>query len=151
MLQPFLLIPLLVFVLGGCGVYQAKPEAEALVTRYFAAIKAGAFQEVVPLFSEDFYKKMPKEELVKDLEKNNWKLGTLEEYTLLSIQVEVNSSRGGTLVTLLYQVKYSHHEAQETFIVFKPSTAGPAAIIRHQISSKGFLFAVLASRFRSLV
>jgi hypothetical protein len=143
--RSFLLIPLILFVLGGCGAFTAKPEAEALVTRYFNALKSGAFQDAVPLFSEEFYKGLSKEELVKSLEKTRGKFGTLEKFELASFRVDVNSSRGGTIVILVYQVKYSRYEAQETFVVLKPLTTGPASIVSHTIDSKGLLLAILSS------
>lgn len=141
----FLFMLLLLFVLCGCGVFTAKPEAEALVTRYFSAIKSGAYQDAVPLFSEEFYKEVSKKEFVQGLEKNREKLGTLEDYNLVSWKVNVNSSKGGTEVILVYRVKYSQHEAQETFVVLKPFATGPASIIAHNISYKGFLFATISS------
>ncbi|MCX5892018.1 MAG: hypothetical protein NTW80_03440 [Deltaproteobacteria bacterium] len=133
----FLSIPLLLSVLCGCGLFTAKPEAEALVTRYFSALKSGAFQEAVPLFSEKYYQEVPKEELVKNLEKICNKFGTLEKYQQVSFRIDANTSRGGTLVILVYQVKYSHYEAQETFVILKPLARGPASIISHAINSKG--------------
>ena len=141
----FLCIPLLLSVLCGCGVFQAKPEAEALVTRYFNAIKSGAYQDAVPLFSEEFYQETSKEELVKSLEKLPGKFGTLEKYEQVSYRLEANPSRGGTIVTLVYQVKYSHFETEETFVVLKPRPAEPASIIAHTIKAEGLLMALFLS------
>ncbi len=130
----FLLMPLLLIVLYGCGVFAAKPQAEALVERYFRAVKSGDFQEVLPLFSEEFFKKTPKTEVVRELARNRREMGTLGEYRQVSCKIEVNSGQGWTIVTLLYQVKYSEGEAQETFAVKKPFDQGPAAISAHKIS-----------------
>lgn len=141
----FLCIPFLLSVLCGCGVFQAKPEAEALVTRYFSAIKSGAYQDAVPLFSEEFYQETSKEELVKSLKKLPGKFGTLENYEQVSYSIEANPSRGGTIVTLVYQVKYSRYETKETFVVVKPRTGEPASIIGHTTKAEGLLMALLSS------
>lgn len=141
----FLCLPFLLSVLCGCGVFQAKSEAEALVNRYFNAIKSGAYQDAVPLFSEEFYQETSKEELLKSLKKLPGKFGTLENYEQVSYRIETNPSRGGTIVTLAYQVKYSHLETEETFVVLKPRTGEPTSIIAHTIKAEGLLMALLLS------
>jgi len=118
-------------------VFQAKPEAEALVTRYFKAIKSGTYQDALPLFSDEFFQKTTKEELLKSLEKLQEKYGSLEKYEQTSYSIEANPSRG-TVVTLIYQVKYSRLETQETFVVSKPRLK-PASIMAHTIKSEGLL------------
>ncbi len=140
MLKPFLVMLLLFFALSGCGVTSAKPEAEALVAQYFNAIKSGAFDEAARFFSEKPAEENSREELLNDLKDMRSQLGTLEDYELVHWGVTVTSqkSAGGTFVSLVYRVKYSLYETQETFIVLKPLTGGPAAISRHEINSKRF-------------
>lgn len=124
-----------------CGLSEAKPEAEELWKQYFGAVQSESYQNVIPLYSDEFYKKTPKEDWIKILKKIRDNLGTPENFKQVNwkVQAQAHTSKSGTVVTLIYDVQYSKHEAREAIQVFKPASGEEALIMAHNINSNAFL------------
>lgn len=80
----------------------------------------------MPLYSEEFYEKTPKENWMNILRKIHEKLGTPENFKQLNWKVKAQAHRSlsGTVVTLVYGIQYSKHEAREVIKVFKLASGG---------------------------
>lgn len=133
-------IILCLFYLNGCGISDVKSDAEDLWSEYFTAIQLESFQEVLPLYSNEFYKKTPRDDWVRVLKKIQEKLGNPESYQQVSwkVQAQAHRSQSGTVVILVYDVQYSKYDAREKITVFKPASGGEALIVAHNINSKEF-------------
>lgn len=140
-MSKFLILTVIVYLLSGCGLSKAKPEAEELWLEYFETVQSGSFEAVLPLYSNEFYQTISKGEWISVLRQIQEKLGKPESYQQVNwnIKAQAHSSRSGTIITLIYDVHYSKHEARETVVVFKPASGEDAHILAHNINSKAFL------------
>ncbi|MFQ5804632.1 MAG: DUF4019 domain-containing protein [Candidatus Methylomirabilales bacterium] len=131
--------PLLLAGLVGCGVTDAKPDAEALASTYFSAARSMSFDTISELYGEQFYQQISREEWERLLTRIWKKLGPPGKFELQAWRVNaVASTNGvGTYVVLQYAVSYEKYPVTETLTVFKPASGGPTRIVGHYINSTG--------------
>ena len=103
--------------------------------------KTGDKDQLVPLYSPDFFQTTPRDKWQKFMDKLDEKLGRLDSYELRQTHKVTfrGTSNSGTTTTLIYEVKYAKFPAIETLVVFQPSSGGPPLITGHNVRSDAFL------------
>jgi len=125
----------------GRGALDAKPQAEALVDRQFAARAKGDFAGALALYGEAFYQATPREQwtqMLSGIEKRLGRPGATEER---GFHVFFGSQQAGfgSYVTLQYEVAYGTETAREVFVVFRGTSSDEPRIVGHQILSDALL------------
>lgn len=130
---------LLASILTGCGLKEAKQDAEKVVTRHFQALATNNVKAAMADYSSDFFNRTPQAEWAKALENLNTKLGAYQGYSVQGCSVfkKAGTLTIGTTVSLRCQVTYANHPATETFTLFKSSLDDDFKIIAHRINSDG--------------
>ncbi|HWW03461.1 MAG TPA: hypothetical protein VNZ64_27410 [Candidatus Acidoferrum sp.] len=128
-------------VLTGCGITNAKENANKVLTRHFQTISTNGFDEALAGYGNQFFQKTTKDEWSKALARLTSKLGTYQNHTITGWRAftQAGTFGAGTTVTLQCQVNYSKHSAQETFTLFKGVTDSDYKIIAHQIDGAALL------------
>ena len=133
-----LLVHLAVFhsTIACASVADAKGEAERVAMRYFGAVQADQFDEVLPLYAPEFFDKTPRDVWLQFLKNVNTRLGNLKSYELIrwEVRANVSSVRTGTITILEYKATYSKQTAVERLTIFRPSQGGEAKILGHNIT-----------------
>src|SRR4051812_26892266 len=132
---------LLVAVLCGCGLTQAKQDGEKLVASHFQMIATNGYEAVTSQYGNQFFQQMPRNEWSTTLVQVTRKLGQYEQHSVNGWRVfkGANTFGAGTTVALQCQVKYSKYSAVENFTLFKGATDSEYKIIGHHINSDGLL------------
>ena len=132
---------LVLLSLVGCSAARAKPQAEAVAQKYFAAMKEGKVEDVLDLYAKEFYEDTPREKWKGMLRSMNKKLGNVRscELTGWSIKTVTGTGNSGTYVTLTYAVHYENSAGAETFQMYKPSFWNSTRIVAHTVDSEGLL------------
>lgn len=112
-----------------------------MAAKYFEYVKQKEFDQVLPLYSQRFFKDTSSTEWLQILKNVNAKLGDLQSYSLKTWKTESRMGTGdsGTYYILQYEVTYSRYAATETITFFKPAAGGELKILGHNINSKGLV------------
>jgi hypothetical protein len=115
----------------GCSFSSDRKEAEQLAEEYFAKMKGGDIEGVLPFYSAGFYEETSPTEWRTILEDQRARCGVPQSYSLVNWNVFSSfGSNSGTRTTLIYAVRYSRCRVRETLTTFKPS-GGNIQIQRH--------------------
>ena len=141
-MKPVLLILLILLV--GCSPtasIDSLPDAKKLANSFFEGFKKGNYNDLLSLYSDDFWKDMPKETWKKILPNVNYELGNIKECELISWNQKTQASTSGTgnFVTLQYTCKHEKYDSTITFSTKKPLSGGETVIVGQNFSSIGFL------------
>ncbi len=140
-----LVVVLLIGALGFLlfrGAGEDSAQAEVIVKGYYEAIQQRDFDRALSYCSPFFFERTSREETTKFLTAVNTKLGALVSYDRVSWRAtqQVGQQLGsGTLVTLLYRVKYDKGEAEETIVLFRPINEATSRIVGYNVSSTALL------------
>lgn len=119
--------------LSGCG-GPAPTEAERLIERYFEAVGAQRYDDVLPLYSDLFFEKTPREDWKQALANVRNSLGELQTHKVQRpLKEREEGPEGSYRLTLIYIVQYSRFKAEETITVFQEPSGGPLNILEHNI------------------
>jgi hypothetical protein len=136
-----LIVSLAGALLSGCGMGEAKGEAELVAQAYFGCIQKTDFDGAMELFSTKFFQATPREDWRAMQEKIGEKLGKLQSYNLVRWNVFKGKKSGlsGTIVELGYEATYEKYPAQVLMVVYKPVGGEEFEIISMNINSQGLL------------
>jgi hypothetical protein len=125
----------------GRSALDVKPQAEALVSRQFAARASGDVAGALALYGDVFYQATPREQWTQMLSGIEKKLGRPGAAEPAGFQVFFGAKRAGlgSYVTLQYEVSYGTEKAREIFVVFRAPSAEEPSIVGHQILSDALL------------
>jgi hypothetical protein len=128
-------------LLSGCGMGEAKGEAELVAQAYFDCIQKADFDGAMELFSAKFFQATPREEWRVMQEKIGEKLGGLQSYKLVQWNVFKGKKSGlsGIIVELGYEATYEKYPAQVLIVAYKPVGGEEFGIISMNVNSQGLL------------
>src|SRR6266487_5339278 len=128
-------------LLSGCGLGQARKDAEKVVARHFQTIATNGYAAAVADYGPQAFQKTTREQWIEMQPKIAAKLGTYVSHTMKlgKLQKKMGSSGSTTTVVLTCEVTYSKHSATETFTLVKGRTGRDFKIIGHSVNSAGFL------------
>jgi hypothetical protein len=134
------LLLLSVCLIPACNPIQDTKEAEAIVDKYFAAMKGHDFNRALDFYAPEFFQKTPSDKWLRSLESINGRLGDLQDYTLGSWHIDAHAGTGaGTYYTLQYVVHYAKFSSTETFVLEKLGDPSSFKILSQNIQSDGLL------------
>lgn len=132
-LPPWAALVALAVLAAGCG-GPPPTEPEALIERYFEAVREERYDDVVALYMPHFFEKTSREDWRQALVNVRQSLGELQSYRLQRpLQARTEGPDGSYRATLVYIVQYSRYKAEETITVFKAPLNGPLGILEHNI------------------
>jgi hypothetical protein len=125
-----------VCVAMGCSLSRNKKEAEQLAEQYFSEMMSGDIEDVLSLYSAQFYALTSRVEWLTFLENQRARCGTPKTYALVTWNVFSSfGTNSGTRTTLVYDVQYSRCRVSEKITTFKPS-GGKIQIQGHFLTPK---------------
>lgn len=117
----------------GCGGPPPTP-AERLAEQYFEVVGRQAYDEALPLYSELFFEKTPREQWKQSLADVQRSMGEPLSHRLQRpLQPAEEGPDGSYRQTLVYVVQYKRYKAEETITVFQAPSGGPLRILEHNI------------------
>ena len=120
----------------GCSFSKDREEAEQLAEQYFLEMVSGNIEDVLSLYSPQFYEVTSRAEWLTFLENQRARCGTPKTYSLVTWNVFSSiGTNSGTRTTLVYDVEYSRCRVSEKLTVFKPS-GGKIQIQGHFLTPK---------------
>jgi hypothetical protein len=106
----------------GCSFSKDREEAEQLAEQYFSEMISGNIEDVLSLYSPQFYEVTSRAEWLTFLENQRARCGTPKTYSLVTWNVFSSiGTNSGTRTTLVYDVQYSNCRVSEKMTIFKPS------------------------------
>jgi|GEM_PF-5774228 hypothetical protein len=138
----FLLLAVVFFtgLSGGCS---APKAAEEVAISYYKAIQNKDLEKALDYYSPKFLEKTPRDDLIRNLNQVNKKLGDLKTYELVSWKTTkymgVGELPSGTYYELQYKVEYTKYPANEMLTLYKSSSNEDILIFGFNINSSGFL------------
>lgn len=138
------LIFALALLLAACNPKESidsVPDSKAVAEKFFSAFKAGHYEEIFALYSEDFWSTIPEETWAKILPNIREELGALETCELVNWNQRTQASTDGTgnYVVLQYSCEHEKYGSTMTFTTVKPLSGGETKIISQNFNSIGFL------------
>src|SRR5262245_21691031 len=137
------LLTLVCVLFGGCGIYQSKKDAEAVLAHHFQTIATNGYVTALGDYGPQFFQQTTRDEWMKALTEIESKLGTYQSHTTGGWRVFKNPAwkpgGAGTKVSIQCQVTYSKHTATESFTLFKGETDSNYKIVGHHINSTALL------------
>ncbi|HFQ92335.1 MAG TPA: hypothetical protein ENK29_05610 [Chromatiales bacterium] len=131
---PLLAVLLLSMIFGvaGCGESgPVGPTAEEIGETFYAAVKSGDFATAADLFQD----KQPRDQVIRQLEANQQRLGDLQSYKFKDIMV--NTVFSGVRYILRYNTQYSSGtKATEGLILFQPVSDNVIRIEVHNVQTR---------------
>ena len=125
---------LAVLLLSHCGFSQKREAAEAVVTRYFEALRAGDYQRAVDLYAESYLERRPPGGHLAQLAGLNSRLGELLSYTVRDWSIKKSAGTvDATFVQVTYDVQYSRGRVRELFVLQATGEAEAFQILEHRI------------------
>lgn len=120
----------------GCGQVVKFGPATTLCEDYFRMRDSAPPDQLMSLYSEEFFKATPKAEMLKELEKYKAELGPHEKHELVGggVGKTVSVLHQNDEITLTYNVQYLHRSVTETFKVVTSSNGKGARIKTHNIT-----------------
>jgi len=104
----------LLFAASSCSFTKGKSLAESAVAQFHNQYNSGQFHEIYVQADEGFRKSSNEASLVEYLEAMRRKLGTVKQANQTGWHV--NATPAGTMVTLGYDVEFSHGKGTEQFV-----------------------------------
>ncbi len=122
----------MVLVLAGCGESgPVGPSAEEIGEQFYAAVKNGDFAAAADLYVE----KQPRDQVIRELQANQQRLGDLESYKFKDSVV--NTVFSGVRYILRYNTQYSSgSRATEGLIMFQPVSDNVIRIEIHNVQTR---------------
>jgi len=129
----FILLFFILFLIS-CGDSKAANET---IDEYFKLIKDQNFEEALKLYSDSFFKKIPKEEWLKTLNMVHEKLGNYVSHIQTGWKSNSFAGTNGIKHTIQYtmSVEYSEYKATETLTI--QNFGDVYRIAGHHITSRG--------------
>ncbi|HLO00954.1 MAG TPA: hypothetical protein VK208_21020 [Pyrinomonadaceae bacterium] len=109
-----LLITSLLIAITSCSFTKGKGMAESAVTQYHNEYNSGQFHDIYNQADEGFRKSGNEASLVEYLQALQRKLGTVKQSH--ETGWHVNTTPGGTMVTIGYDVEFSEGKGTEQFV-----------------------------------
>ena len=115
-----------------------KKDAEKVADDFYEHIKNKEYTFVAPLFSEQFFKVVSKQQLLDIILKTNNVLGNYKSKKIINWKTQrVVGSNPSNLYILIYEVEYEKYKATETMKLIK--NGNRIEIYNYHIDSEGFL------------
>jgi hypothetical protein len=107
--------------LAACGFTEDKGAAAAFADRYFAAAALDDVTAVLPFYSPRFFITTPRERWVEALRQHRDRCGKPSSHELENWMVtRTVGMNAGTMVKLVYAVRYERCQTRETLMIFRP-------------------------------
>lgn len=137
----------LLLLMTGCGLIQEPKDAEAVMDKYYATIKAKDFDKTMTFYTADFFtspsSQIGSKEWRNVLSRIQDKLGNMQTYKITSWKVTsyAGTDRVGTIYDFQCDVTYSKGTAIETLKLFKPAGGSDQdlKVLGHHIESNALL------------
>lgn len=120
-------------LISGCSKTSTVESAMHTMDAFFQAVKSQNFEQAGGFFLDSATQS--RQQWVDQLQEYQDKLGDLQSYTLQN--KIINTVYSGTRYTLTYKVKYSKHDAVETFILFEGVSEADTHIEVMRVQSAG--------------
>ena len=136
----FLAGALLVWVMllpAGCNKPMPDMNLEPEINKLFTAIQAADFETALGMYSDEFYKGIPKEYWRAQLVKFNELMGPMERINIRSKQVDTRFS-GKFFIFQLDTIHKDQKKARHIVTFVLPVDGGDIKLVGHKISAKGF-------------
>jgi ketosteroid isomerase-like protein len=121
-------------LLAYCGFTEKRAAAEAVVARYFEALRAGDYQGAVDLYADSYRQRPPPGGHPAQLRALNGRLGDLQTYAAMEWSVKKSAGAiDATYVQVTYDVRYSRGRVRELFILQTTGDDETFQILDHRI------------------
>ena len=129
----------LVFVLflAGCNKPMPNLDLEPEVKKLFTALQAKDFDTMLPMYSDKFYKSIPKEQWRMHLQRFMDHMGPMESYRIRYKQADTKFS-GKFFVFQLDTRHEGQKKAKHVVTFILPVDGDDVILIGHKITAKGF-------------
>ena len=117
-------------ILSACSEEPVGPTAEEIGQQFYEAVQRGDFAAAADLFID----KIPRQEIIAELERNREELGDLEAFRLKD--TVVNTVFSGRRYILKYKTRYSKKHATEGLILFQPVSDRIVRIEMHNVRTR---------------
>lgn len=129
---------LAILLLAHCGFSQKREAAEAVVARYFEALRAGDYQSAVDLYADAYLARRPPGGHLAQLADLNSRLGELLNYAVRDWSIKKTAGTvDATFVQVTYDVQYSRGRVRELFVLQATGDAEGFQILEHRIRVEG--------------
>jgi len=131
----------LLTLMGGCAQQADVSAVDPLVKAYFEALKNGDLDKALNMYSDNFFKQVPREAWKEKLQRLTTELGPIKSYSFRNKQADSRFS--GEFYIYQYDTIHSGPDGKEkrakhvvTFI--QPVNSNQIKIAGHMIKAEGF-------------
>lgn len=132
------LVLLSVLLLAGCDRPMPNLDLKPEVNKLFTALQAKDFDTMLPMYSDKFYKSIPREQWRMRLQRFMEHMGPMESYRITHTQADTKFS-GKFFVFLLDTRHEGKKKAKHVVTFILPVDGGDVILIGHKITAKGFV------------
>jgi len=132
------LLLVLVLLLAGCNMPMPNLDLEPEVNKLFTALQAKDFDTMLPMYSDNFYKSIHKEQWRSRLQQFMDHMGPMESYRISHTQADTKFS-GKFFVFMLDTRHEGKKKAKHVVTFILPVDGGDVILIGHKITAKGFV------------
>jgi len=126
-----------VLLLAGCDKPMPNLDLKPEVNKLFTALQAKDFDTMLPMYSDKFYKSIPKEQWRMKLQQFMNYMGPMESYRITHTQADTKFS-GKFFVFLLDTRHEGKKKAKHVVTFILPVDGGDVILVGHKITAKGF-------------
>jgi hypothetical protein len=119
-------------LLSGCGLNNARTQAEGLAEQYFTAAAAGNYDAALQLYAPRFFSATPRERMRGILSDLHERCGAPQRHELTHWSAGTSFSDGSASVNLVYDVHYARCRVTETLGMSEPP-GGQLKITAHHL------------------
>ena len=131
------LVLVAVLLLAGCNKPMPNLNLEPEVNKLFTALQAKDFDTVLSMYSDKFYKSIPREHWRTHLQRFMDHMGPMESYRITHTQADTKFS-GKFFVFLLDTRHEGKKKAKHVVTFILPVDGDDVILIGHKITAKGF-------------
>jgi len=126
------------FIFCGCGRDDEIMHASKIMDSYYSSIRSGKIEDTIPLLTDDFIQKNPKENWVETQNGILSLMGPLVEWkrSTENSHYYPDTGQNQETVVIIYHVQYAHHRSRELFTLVKDPRSGEYRICGVDITAK---------------